>query len=81
MRRRLPKPSTVNSLTRHSSKNKYLYEWEAKQAAAKYTRKHGFLYRVYGDCDECEYWHIASVTHGGSRVLSLEEIQRGADDS
>ena len=80
MRRRLPKPSTGNSLTRHSSKNKYLYEWEAKQAAAKYTRKHGFLYRYYA-CDECEYWHLASLTHGGSRVLSLEELQRRTDDS
>ena len=81
MRRRLPKPSTENSLTRHSAKNKYLNSSEAQKAAAKYTRKHGFVYRWYGDCDECEYWHLTSVTHEGSRVLSLEELQRKADDS
>lgn len=79
MRRRLPKPSTAKSLTRHSSKNKYLNPSEAQKAAAKYTRKYGFVYRWYA-CDECEYWHLASVTHEGSRVLSLEEIQRRADD-
>ena len=52
----------------------------AMAAAAKYTRKYGFIHRFY-KCDECEYWHLASVTHNGSKVLSLDEIQRRADGS
>ncbi len=73
------KLSMERSLTRHSSKNKYIDSNAAQKAAAKYTRKYGFIHRWY-ECDECEYWHLSTVTHHGIGVLSLEAIQRSADE-
>ena len=66
-------------MTRHSSKNKYMSASEAQKAAAKYTKRHGFLHRWY-ECDECDYWHLATVTHRGINVLSLDALQNKLKD-
>ena len=66
-------------MTRHSSKNKYTTSDEAQKAAAKYTKRHGFLHRWY-ECDECDYWHLATVTHQGVNVLSLDALQNKLKD-
>ena len=61
-------------MTRHSSKNKYVNSSDAQKAAAKYERLHGFVHRWY-DCDECDYWHLATKTHHGNSVVSLDAIR------
>lgn len=63
-------------MMRHSAKNKYTTPSEAMRAAAKYTRRYRFLHRFYS-CDECPYWHLATVRHNGVPVLSLDAIQKG----
>ena len=45
------------------------------KAAAKYEVMYGFKMRWYL-CDECSYYHIATVTHKGDRVLSMDAIRR-----
>ena len=64
---------------RHASKNKYISVEAVMRAADKYTQKYGFKHRWY-ECDECGYYHIATVRHWGSKVLDLDVIKREAGD-
>ena len=66
-------------MTRHSSKNRYITSDLAQKAAAKYTKRHGFLHRWY-ECDECDYWHLATVTHQGVQVLSLDALKQTREE-
>jgi hypothetical protein len=60
---------------RHNAKAKWLEVAGVMAAARKYELKHGFKMRWYL-CDECSYYHIATQTHRGERVISLEAIQK-----
>ena len=62
-------------MTNHRRKNKYLRVNDAMRAADKYTEMYGFKHRFY-ECDECEYYHIATVKVWGRKVLSLEALRR-----
>ena len=64
---------------RHSAKNKYLNGDTAQRAAAKYTKRYGFVHRWY-ECDECDYWHITTLRHFGVKVLSLEALREKPED-
>jgi hypothetical protein len=59
---------------RHNAKSKWLEVAAVMAAAHKYELKHGFKMRWYL-CEECSYYHIATVTYNGKRVISLEAIQ------
>ena len=60
---------------RHNEKNRYLRVADAMRAADKYTKRYGIQHRFY-ECDECPYFHLASVTHGGSKVVDMDAIQK-----
>ncbi len=66
-------------MTNHRTKNVYVNADKAQRAAARYTNRHGFKMRFY-ECDECPYFHIATVKWGGIPVISLDAIKQGAED-
>ena len=59
---------------RHNEKNRYLRVADAMRAVDKYTKLYGIQHRFY-ECDECVYFHLASVIHDGSKVVDLESIK------
>lgn len=67
-------------MTRHSSKNRYMDARSAMKAAHRYTEQYGFLHRFY-ECDECDYWHLSTVTHQGVQVLSLDALKQRRTDT